>query len=137
MAKEFWFNLPVKDLKKSKVFFKSIGFESNPMHENVDHLGSFFLGDKKVIMMLFPKETFKTFTSNDLVDTSKGTEVLFNIDAQNKIEVDNMAATVKAAGGKIYSKPGEKDGWMYGCGFEDLDGHRWNVLYMDFSKMPK
>lgn len=137
MIKEFWFNLSVKDVKKSKTFFKAIGFTSNPMHENADHLASFFIGDKKVVMMLFPNDTFKTFTSNHLVNTSKGTEVLFNIDAQNKTEVDMMTEKVKAAGGIIYAKPETKDGWMYGCGFEDLDGHRWNVLYMDFSKMPK
>jgi predicted lactoylglutathione lyase len=41
------------------------------------------------------------------------------------------------AGGTVFSESEEKDGWMYGCGFADLDGHRWNVLYMDMSKMPK
>ena len=32
--------------------------------------------------------------------------------------------------------PVESQGWMYACGFEDLDGHRWVMLYMDMSKMP-
>jgi len=136
MAREFWFNLPVKDLKKSKTFFKTIGFESNPMHDNNEQMGSFFIGDKKVVMMLFPEETFISFTSNSISDTEKGTEILFNLDAQNRAEVDEMAKKVTSAGGKIFTKPGEKDGWMYGFGFEDLDGHRWSILYMDMDKRP-
>ncbi|MEO6348274.1 MAG: VOC family protein [Aquaticitalea sp.] len=137
MAKEFWINLPVKDVKASKAFFKAIGFESNPMHENAEHLGSFFIGDKKVVMMLFPEDTFTHFTDNPIGDTTKGTEVLLNIDAANRDEVDEMARKVKAAGGIIYSKPAVAEEWMYVFGFKDLDGHRWCVLHMDFSKMPK
>lgn len=137
MSKEFWFNLPVKDLNKSKTFFKEIGFVSNPMHDSNKHLGSFFIGDKKVVMMLFNEETFKSFTSNNIINTEKGTEVLFNIDAQNREEVDEMAMKVRQAGGIIYGEPSEKDGWMYGCGFKDLDGHRRTILYMDMQKMPK
>ncbi|MEO9077636.1 MAG: extradiol dioxygenase [Gelidibacter sp.] len=137
MAKEFWFNLPVKDINKSKGFFKEIGFISNPMHDANDHLGSFFIGDEKVVMMLFLDETFKSFTLNNILNTEKGTEVLFNIDAQNREEVNEMAKKVKLAGGIIYAEPGEKEGWMYGCGFKDLDGHRWTILHMDMDKMLK
>ena len=110
MSKEFWFNLPVKDVQKSKAFFKAIGFISNPIHDSNNHLGSFFIGEKKVVMMIFPDETFKSFTSNNISDTDKATEVLFNIDAQNRAEVDEMAKTVKSAGRTIYAEPGEKDG---------------------------
>lgn len=137
MAKEFWINLPVKDVKASKVFFKAIGFANNPIHEDAEHMGSFFIGEKKVVMMLFPEDTFTHFTSHPISDTTKGTEILMNIDAENREEVDEMAKKVKAAGGKIYSEPGEAEGWMYVFGFEDLDGHRWSVLHMDLSKMPK
>ena len=62
---------------------------------------------------------------------------MINIDAQSKEEVDQMAEIVRATGGKIYAEPGESEGWMYAFGFEDLDGHRWSILYMDYSKMPK
>lgn len=46
-----------------------------------------------------------------------------------------MLQKAEDAGGTIYAHGGEKDGWMYGGGFVDLDGRRWNLLYMDFSKM--
>jgi predicted lactoylglutathione lyase len=48
-----------------------------------------------------------------------------------------MVQKAVKAGGSIYGEPGYSQGWMYGAGFADLDGHRWNVLYMDMSKMPK
>jgi len=66
-----------------------------------------------------------------------GTEVLFSIAAENNKEVDDMAVRAIKAGGKVFTEPAAKDGWMYGCGFSDLDGHRWNSFYMDMSKMPK
>ncbi|AEM69240.1 hypothetical protein Murru_0184 [Allomuricauda ruestringensis DSM 13258] len=133
--KTVWLNLPVKDIKKSKEFFKAIGFKENPRHKNAEHLGSFYIGENNFVLMLFPENTFKGFAQNEISDTQKGTEVLINIDAQNKSEVDTMAKTVQKAGGKIFAEPGESDGWMYAFGFEDLDGHRWSMLYMDMEKM--
>ncbi len=135
--KTIWFNLPVKDIKKSKIFFKAIGFRENPRHEKAKHLASFYIGENNFVMMLFPEESFKSFSGNEIADTKKGTEVLINIDAQSKQEVDEMAETVRKAGGKIFAEPEENQGWMYAFGFEDLDGHRWSMLYMDMDKMPK
>lgn len=142
--KSIWLNLPVKDLQKSKTFFKAIGFRENPRHAEAEHLGSFFIGENDFVMMLFPEDSFKGFTQNAISDTSKGTEVLLNIDAQSRAEVDEMAKTVRKSGGKIFAEPGESQGWMYAFGFEDFDGHRWSMLYMDppaeragFEKMPK
>jgi uncharacterized protein len=137
MIQQVWLNLPVKDIEKSKIFFRAIGFKENPMHKNAKHLDSFFIGENKFVLMLFPEETFKTFSGNAISDTTKGNEVLINFDAESKEEVDAMAEKARKAGGKIYAKPGESQGWMYAFGFEDLDGHRWSMLYMDLAKMPK
>ena len=134
--KTIWLNLPVKDVKKSKVFFKAIGFKPNPRHEKAEHLASFLIGENNFVMMLFPEKAFTGFTQNKITDTTKGTEVLLNIDAQSRAEVDEMAETVRKAGGRVFAEPGESQGWMYAMGFEDLDGHRWSMLYMDFDKMP-
>tara|TARA_R110000868_G_scaffold374258_1_gene638661 strand:- start:243 stop:656 length:414 start_codon:yes stop_codon:yes gene_type:complete len=137
MIQQVWLNLPVKDIEKSKIFFRAIGFKENPMHKNDKHLGSFFIGENKFVLMLFPEETFKTFSGNAISDTTKGNEVLINFDAESMEEVDAMAEKVRKAGGKIYAEPCESQGWMYAFGFEDLDGHRWCMLYMDMAKMPK
>ena len=136
MTKEIWLNLPVKDIKKSKEFFMHLGFSLNSKYGNSDDSACFLIGNNNFVLMLFSETTFKTFTRNPITDTTKSTEVLISIDAENREEVDEMAKKAEQGGGIVYAAPGEKDGWLYGCGFSDLDGHRWNVLYMDMSKMP-
>ena len=137
MTKDIWINLPVKDIKKSKEFFTKLGFSFDERYVNSDDGACLVIGDKNVVVMLFTESTFEKFTGNKIIDTRNGTEVLFSIGAQSKEEVNEIAGNVIKAGGTIYAEAGEHDGWMYGCGFADLDGHRWNLLYMDMSKMPK
>ncbi|MES2625974.1 MAG: VOC family protein [Pseudomonadota bacterium] len=137
MAQDIWLNLPVKNLGASVYFFTEIGFVRNPGPGNSEQSASFFIGDKKVVLMLFAQEMFTSFTSNTLADTSKGTEVLFSLGADSRAQVDDLAKRAKSAGGSIFAEPRESNGFMYGCGFCDPDGHRWNVLFMDSSKMPK
>ncbi|MFI5158100.1 MAG: VOC family protein [Sphingobacteriales bacterium] len=136
MIKELWINLPVKNLKRSVDFFEAIGFSfaknspgftptSAPMQ----------IGSKPVIIMLFESSIFQSFTQNPIANAEQGTEVLFSFDAESREEVDEIAKKAEAAGANVFAKPHEKDGWMYGCGFADLDGHRWNSLFMDMSKL--
>jgi len=135
MTKEIWVNLPVKNISKAVDFFAAIGFEKNERFPFTDTMASFFIGAKsRFVMMLFTNEVLSSFCANPISDTSKGTEVLFSIDAESLEEVDEMLQKAEKAGGTIYAQGGYKDGWMYGGGFVDLDGHRWNLLYMDFSK---
>jgi len=136
MTKELWLNLPVKNLSKSKEFFSKIGFSLHPRHMNSNEMAGLVIGDNKVMVMLFPEFAFKGFAGNEIADTTKGSEVLFSIDAASPEEVDELVRKVVNAGGTVYGEPGYKGGWMYGAGFADLDGHRWNVLYMDMDKMP-
>ncbi|MEO6168298.1 MAG: VOC family protein [Chitinophagales bacterium] len=137
MIKQIWINLPVKNINKSRDFFVQLGFTLNTQYGNSENGASLFVGEKNVVVMLFPETIFRGFTSNEITDPKKGTEVLFSIDAESREEVDELARKVVAAGGSVYNEPGDNQGWMYGFGFMDIDGHRWNVLYMDFSKMPK
>lgn len=135
MAKEFWLNLPVKDVKKSIEFFTTLGFNFNTQHTN-DSAAAMVMGDKGVTVMLFEEPTFRGFINNtEVADTTNYSEVLLSIDAQSKEEVDEMVEKVLAAGGSSTHKPYEMQGPMYGCVFSDIDGHRWNILYMDMSKM--
>ncbi|MUT66969.1 VOC family protein [Paenibacillus sp. NEAU-GSW1] len=137
MVKEFWLNLPVKDVKKSKQFFSELGFAFDPRHENSDAAAALVLGEKGVIVMLFPEATFQSFSRNEIANTGSASEVLLSIDAESANEVDELIRRSEEAGGTVYAKPGWSQGWMYGAGFTDLDGHRWNVLYMDMSKLPQ
>ena len=137
MVKELWINLPVKDVKKSIDFFTQIGFPINPGPGNTDTSASLAIGSKKIIVMLFEEAAFKGFTNAPIANTQEGTEVLLSFDAESKEEVDEIAQKVLAAGGKTNHQPYTMDGFMYGCVFSDLDGHRWNILHMDMSKMRK
>lgn len=137
MTKDIWLNLPVKNVEKAKAFFTNIGFAFKGGPGNNAVSAAMQVGAKNFVVMLFEENVFKGFTNHALNDTLKTTEVLISIDAGSKNEVDSLALKVKAAGGTLFSAPQEVNGWMYGFGFCDLDGHRWNVLHMDMSKMPK
>jgi len=137
MVKEFWLSLPVKDIKKSRAFFDKLGFKFNTKNGNTDTSAALMVGEKNIVVMLFEEPAFKGFTNTEVADTKQGTEVLLSFDAQSKEEVDAMAQKAIEAGGKTDHKPYEMQGWMYGCVFTDIDGHKWNVLHMDYSKMPK
>lgn len=135
MTKQIWLNLPVKDVKKSKVFFDKIGFSFYEENETAQS-ACMIVGDKNFVVMLFEEAVFGAFLQNKITDTKSSSEILISIDAESRDEVDVWAQKVVEAGGVVFSKPTEIQGWMYGCGFADLDGHRWNVLYMDFKKLP-
>lgn len=137
MQNDMWLNLPSADLKKAKEFFVKIGFEMNEMHQ-APHMVSMYVGANKVVVNLFQQSLFQEFIGGQqITDAKASNEMLFSIGAGSPQEVDALAKKVVEAGGKLYANPGYKDGWMYGFGFVDLDGHRWNALYMDFTKIPK
>ena len=135
MMTEIWINLPVKDIKRSKEFFTRVGFTFNEQFADSDAMACMLIGNKNMVVMLFVDEVFKNFTRNDIPNTTTSTEVLFSIDVESRDEVDVISRKVVEAGGTLFGQPGEIQGWMYGCGFVDLDGHRWNLLFRDLSKM--
>lgn len=134
MAKQIFINLPVKDLKKTMVFFEKLGFTFN-MQFTDDNAACMIIGENIYAMLLLEK-FFKTFTSKEIADAKKTTEVLIAIDAESRESVDEMIRKAVEAGGSTYRKP-QDNGWMYGHSFADLDGHQWEVLYMDESQMLK
>jgi predicted lactoylglutathione lyase len=138
MIKDLWINLPVQDVRKSIEFFEAIGFSFAKNSPGFTPTSApMLVGSKSVVVMLFEDILFQDFTQNPIVNTSLGTEVLFSFEVDSREAVDQVALNAKAAGGTIFASPGEKDGWMYGYGFTDLDGHRWNALFMDMSKTKK
>lgn len=134
MAKQIFVNLPVKDLKKSIVFFENLGFTFNQQFTD-ENTGCLIIGEH-IFAMLLVEKFFKTFTNKEICDATKATEVLIAIDAESKNKVDEMVKKAVAAGGSIYKEP-QDHGWMYQHSFADLDGHQWEILYMDDTAMPK
>lgn len=127
-------NLPVKDLDASKTFFNKLGFEFNPQF--TDENAACMVIEENIFAMLLTEPFFKGFINDEIADTSKTTEVLTCLSANSKAEVDEMVAKALAAGGKPW-KPKLEQGPMYGHSFQDLDGHVWEVVYMDMSAIPQ
>ena len=81
-------------------------------------------------VMLSVRPFFETFTRNEIVDTRTHTEALFAISCDSRAEVDTMVEAALEAGGKV-AMPPQDHGFMYSCSFYDLDGHHWEVMWMD------
>ena len=129
-VKEIYVNLPVKDLEKSKGFFNSLGFEFHP--EMTDEKAACMIAGENIFVMLLTEPFFKTFTKKELTDATRNTEVITAISADSREAVDEMVNKALAAGGKA-SNDKMNDEYMYGWSFQDLDGHLWEVVYMEQS----
>ncbi|VTU22833.1 putative lactoylglutathione lyase [Variovorax sp. SRS16] len=136
MAQNLWLNLPVKDLARSRAFFEALGFAINDRHGQ-SHMVSLVVGDPGVIVNLFPESAFAAMAGAGVSDAAKAAEVMLSLGANSREEVDTLTRKAKAAGATVFGEPAEVQGWMYGSGFADLDGHRWNLLHMDMGRMPK
>ena len=130
-----WLNLPVKDVQNSKAFFKKLGFQFSEM-ETPTMIGLEF-GEGPFRVMLFEHAEFEQFTQSTVADVTSSAEMLISMEAATKDEVDQLAQKVEEAGGNLFAGPELWQGWMYGMGFQDLDGHRWNIAFMDWANIPK
>jgi predicted lactoylglutathione lyase len=133
MKTKIFLNLPVKDLKQSMAFFKELGFTFNLNF--TDEKAACLEIEENIFAMLLVEEFFKTFTKKQICDTSKNTEVLISLSFESRQKVDEIIAMAVKAGGTEYMETRDY-GWMYQKVFLDLDGHHWEVFYMDESQIP-
>jgi predicted lactoylglutathione lyase len=133
MATKVFINLPVKDLERSISFFNGLGFNFNPQF--TDEKGSCMVISDSIFVMLLTETYFATFTKKPVSDAKSNTEVLIALDADSRGEVQQIISKAQALGATIYSEP-QDHGWMYQHSFADLDGHQWEIVYMDASQMP-
>jgi predicted lactoylglutathione lyase len=127
-------NLPVKDLNKSIEFFTKLGFTFNPQF--TDENATCMIVNENIFVMLLVEKFFKTFTKKEICDAAKDTEVIIAFSAESREKVDTIINKVIEAGGKEHRKP-QDHGWMYGRSFEDINGHLWEVIYMDKNALKK
>jgi len=132
MAQQIFVNLPVKDLKKAVEFFTKLGFTFNPQFTD-ENATCMIVGDN-IFVMLLVEDFFKTFIKKEICDATKSTEVLLALSAESRETVDEMVSKAIEAGGTEPREP-QDHGWMYGRSFEDVDGHIWEILYMDESAL--
>jgi predicted lactoylglutathione lyase len=127
-------NVAVADLDASMAFFKTLGFEFNMQFTN--DAAACLIIDENIHAMLITEAYFKTFTPKPLCDAKKSSEVLIALSCDSRTQVDTLAEKAVAAGGRIIRETNDH-GFMYDRAFEDLDGHVWEMFYMDMTALPK
>ncbi|MBR8657331.1 glyoxalase/bleomycin resistance/extradiol dioxygenase family protein [Achromobacter sp. Marseille-Q0513] len=133
MHKHMFVNLPIRDMKKSQAFFRSVGYEFNPQFTNDQ--GACLVAGENLFVMLLVTNFFKTFTGKPVADAHTSTEVLVALSCDSRAHVDELVARARAAGGAVPRSPQDL-GFMYSHGFEDLDGHVWELVYMEPGAVP-
>jgi len=128
MATKIFVNLPVADLDKSVAFFKAIGFSFN--QQFTDETAACMIVSDDIFVMLLTHEKFKMFTPKDIADATKTSEVLVCLSCESRQSLDETVRQAVAAGGTTHNEP-QDHGWMYAHGFQDLDGHIWELVFME------
>lgn len=121
-------NLPVKDLNRTVAFFTKLGFTFNAQF--TDETATCMIVTESIFVMLLTEAKFQTFTPKPISNAKESTEVLVAFSLESREAVQEMVRTAVAAGASIYAEP-QDHGFMYQHGFEDLDGHLWELFYMD------
>jgi predicted lactoylglutathione lyase/uncharacterized protein YbaA (DUF1428 family) len=127
MKQRIFVNLPVRDLDRSKEFFARLGFGFDPRFTDDD--GACMVVSDTIFVMLLTHEKFREFTPNPVCDASESTEAIVCLTCESREAVDEMVRKAVAAGGKTYKNHLDQ-GFMYGHGFQDLDGHIWELMWM-------
>ncbi|MBX3232126.1 MAG: VOC family protein [Labilithrix sp.] len=133
-ARSIFVNLPVKDLEKTKAFFAKLGFTYNAQF--TDQNAACLVVSELGYVMLLQEEFFKTFTKRPISNAHEQTEALFALSCESRAEVDALVRTALENGGSA-AMPPQDHGFMYGASFYDLDGHHWEVLWMDPAHVQK
>jgi len=127
-SRKVFVNLAVRDLKKSMEFFSTLGFTFTPKF--TDENAACMILSSEGYVMLLREPFFKSFTKRDVCDTSRQNEALLALSCESRAEVDEMVKTALANGGSPAMDP-QDHGFMYAWSFYDIDGHHWEVLWMD------
>jgi uncharacterized protein len=127
-ARKIFVNLPVKDLEKSMTFFKALGFTFNAQF--TDETAACMVISDDIFAMLLTHDKFRQFTPKAIADTTKTSEVLTALSADSKDEVNKMVDAALKAGGQKLREP-QDYGFMYERSFQDLDGHIWEIIWMN------
>ena len=133
MHKQIFVNLPVADLPRSRAFFESLGLRFEPKFSNEQ--GACLVVGDNIFAMLLVNDFFRTFTAKPIADATLSTEVLVCLSCESREEVDALIKKALAAGGTAPRAP-QDHGFMYGHAFEDLDGHVWELMWMDMAAAP-
>ncbi|MGI0048455.1 MAG: VOC family protein [Nitrososphaera sp.] len=134
-TKQIFVNLPVKDLKKTVDFFSTLGFKFNPVF--TDENATCMVISEDIYAMLLVEKFFNIFIPDkEICDSKRSAEALVALSAGSRKEVDELVGKAVAAGGSEYRQT-QDYGWMYGRAFQDINGHIWEIFYMNMDAMPE
>lgn len=128
MHQQIFVNLPVKDLARAVGFFTRLGYGFEPRFTD-ENATCMILGENLHAMLLVEKY-FETFTPKPAADAKHATEVLVALSLPSRAAVDRLVDAAVAAGGREF-RPPQDHGFMYQRAYEDLDGHIWELFWMD------
>ena len=128
MNKQIIINLPVQNLDKSKAFFASLGYGFDPQVSG-EHAAMLIIAQDRIHVMLTTEDFFQSLIDKPLVKARQGNELVLCLTCESREELDGLIAKAAAGGARIPHPP-EDHGFMYDQGFEDLDGHLWNLVWM-------
>lgn len=134
MFQQIFVNLPIKDLGRSRAFFEALGLSFNPRFSN-DQGACLEIG-QNIFAMLLTEPFFQGFTKKPISDAHQSTEVLLALSLDSRSEVEAVMRKAIAAGATTPNPPVDH-GFMYQHGFADLDGHQWEVFWMDMASAPQ
>ena len=133
MGTQIFVNLPVKNLSRSIDFFSQLGYTFNKQF--TDEKSTCMIVADDIFVMLLVEDFFTTFTKKPIADTKNYNEAILCISIESKFAVDEIVSKAVAAGASAsYEK--QEESFMYGHGFQDLDGHLWEFIWMDMAAMP-
>jgi predicted lactoylglutathione lyase len=128
MPSKIFVNLPVKDLDKSKAFFGKLGYTFNAQF--TDATAACMVITDDIYAMLLTEAKFKEFSKKPIADAHKTTEVLIALSMDSKDEVNRVVDAAIKGGGSEARDP-QDYGFMFLRSFSDLDGHVWEIFWMD------
>lgn len=130
-VRSLFVNLPVKDLRASVDYFTKLGFGFDSRYTD-QNAACLIIGDNMYAMLL-AEPFFTSFTKKQITDSRRSSEVILALAVDSRSKVDNLVDRALELGGKKSNEPVEQP-WMYGRSFQDLEGHIWEVFFMDQSK---
>lgn len=132
-SRQIYVNLHVKDVRRSIAFFTDLGFEFDPRFTDGEKAACLVIGEN-IYAMLLREDYLKSFTKKDVVDTGKYAELTVALAAESREQVDDIVNRAVSLGGRLYAEP-QDHGFFYQWGFEDPDGHIWEIGYMDVAAL--
>lgn len=127
MKNQIILNLPVKNLDKSRAFFSALGFSFDPRFSG-ENAAFMNIVDDTIQAMLTTEPFFQSLIDKPIANAKETNELVICLNCDSREEVDSLIAKATAAGARIPHPP-EDNGFMYDQGFEDIDGHLWNLVW--------